>query len=128
MALIDALRSGVATANKVTRNGRMQAVVMYQRKVSNGGYGPAYAAAVPLHAIVDFKRAQVRTADGTLTATRSILTLLDVAEVSAATAGQGIGNDDIFTLPDGDTGPILDLGGFVDPGTGHPLATDVMLG
>lgn len=126
MSILTALRSGVAIANKVTKP--LQSVVMYARKTSDGGFGPVYAAAVPLHAIVDYKTAQVRMKDGTLTATRSVVTLLDINEVVAATAGLGIDNDDIFTLPDGDTGPILDISGFVDAGTGHPIATEVLLG
>lgn len=126
MSLLDTLRGGVKLANKITRP--LQATVMYARKTSGGGYGPVYANAVPLHAIVDFKAVQVRTQDGTLTATRAVITLLDINEVVAATAGNGIGNDDIFTLPDGDTGPILDIAGFIDAGTGHPIATEIMMG
>ncbi|MES2360044.1 MAG: hypothetical protein V4529_17015 [Gemmatimonadota bacterium] len=126
MSLLDVLRGGVAIANKVTRP--LQATVMYQRKTTADGYGPTLAAAVPLHASVDYKKVQVRTQDGTLSTTRSIVTLLDIAEVVAATAGLGIGTEDRFTMPDGSSGPILDLGGFIDAGTGHPIATEVMLG
>ena len=128
MSLLTALRKGVAVANKVTRKGKLQAVVGYQRMTGEDGYGPTLAARVDLHAIVDFRTTQVRTKDGTLTATRAILTLLDINEVIAATGGEGIGNDDVFILPDGDTGPILDIGGFVDAGTGHPIATEVRMG
>lgn len=126
MGLLNIVRLIPKIANKVTRD--LQPVVMYARKTSNGAYGPVFAAAIPLHAIVDYKTTQVRTKDGTLTATRSVLTLLDINEVVAATSGLGIDNDDVFTLPDGDTGPILDIDGFVDAGTGHPIATTVMLG
>lgn len=126
MSLLTVLRSGVAIADKVTKP--LQATVSYQRELMAGGYGPTYAAAVDLHAIVDFRGVTVRTRGGELTATRATVTLLDIAEVVAATAGAGIGNNDIFTLPDGDTGPILDLSGFIDAGTGNPIATTVLLG
>jgi hypothetical protein len=128
VSILNALRAGVKTANKVTRNGKMQAVVMYSRETGQDAYGPTFAAAVPLHALVDFKAKQVRTASGELTATRAVLTLLDTAEIIAATGGNGIGNNDVFVLPDGDTGPTLDISGFVDAGTGHPVATEVMMG
>lgn len=128
MALIDALRGGVEVANKITRSGGMQCIVQYERELALGPTGPSWAPAVPLHALVDFKIAQVRTKEGVLTATRSIVTLLDIAEIVAATNGEGIGNNDKFTFPDGDTGPLLDISGFVDAGTGHPIATTVMIG
>lgn len=126
MSLLDVVRAGVKVANKVTRP--LQAVVMYAREIGEDSYGAVFAPPVPLHAIVDFKARMVRTKDGTLTATRATITLLDIDEVVAATAGEGIGNNDMFTLPDGDTGPTLDLDGFVDAGTGHPIATTVMQG
>lgn len=126
MSILNALRAGVKVANKVTRP--LQATVTYVRETGTGPYGPTYAAPVQLHAIVDFKAVMVRTVSGELTATRAIITLLDIAEVVAATGGNGIGNNDVFTLPDGDTGPTLDISGFVDAGTGHPVATEVMMG
>jgi hypothetical protein len=127
MSLLDVLRAGVAIADKITKP--MQAVVMYERELSADGWGTGtFAAPTPLRALVDFKAVQVRTKDGVLSVTRSTITLLDITEVVAATNGQGIGNNDRFTFPDGDTGPTLDIGGFVDAGTGHPIATTVMIG
>ncbi len=127
MSLLDVLRSGVAIADKITKPLQSPSV-MFARMTGRDGYGPTYAAPVALHAIVDYKAVQVRTKDGVLSVTRATITLLDIAEIVAATGGDGIGNDDVFTLPDGDTGPTLDIGGFVDAGTGHPIATTVMLG
>lgn len=129
MSILDSLRFGVELANKITRKGKIQATVMYEREISADPYGTKiYVAAMPLHAIVDFTAHQVRTREGTVTVTRATIDLLDIKEVVAATDGEGIGNDDRFTLPDGDTGPILDIRGFVDAGTTHPIATTVMLG
>jgi len=127
MSLLDVLRSGVEIANRVTRP--IQATVMYKRETGTDEYGAkTYATAVPLHAIVDFQAKQVRTREGVLTVTRATITLLDIAEIVAATNGQGIDNDDQFIFPDGDSGPTLDIGGFVDAGTGNPIATTVMIG
>lgn len=128
MSLLDAIRAGVKVADSVTKP--LQATVKYEREIKrNDGYGDLkYRPPVQLRAIVDFARKQVRTQAGVLTVTRATIDLLDIAAVVAATDGQGIGNNDRFTLPDGDTGPILDISGFIDAGTGHPIATTVMLG
>lgn len=127
VSLLTVLRSGVAIADKVTRP--LQCLVTYEREIGADAYGSrVFAAPVPLHALVDFKATMVRTKDGILTATRSTVTLLNINEIVAATAGQGIGNNDRITYPDGDTGPLLDIGGFVDAGTGHPIATTLMIG
>ena len=128
MGLLDVVRSGVKIADQVTKD--LQATVTYYRAVPDTtGYGGiTHPSGVPLRAIVDFARKQVRTREGVLTVTRATIDLLDVAAVRAATGGEGIGNDDKFVLPDGDTGPILDISGFIDSGTGNPVATTVMLG
>lgn len=127
MSLLNVVRSAVAVADKVTRP--LQATVTYQRKTGSDNYGTdTYAAAVSLHAIIDYKARQARTPEGELTVSRAVITLLDIDEVVAATGGQGINNDDKFTLPDGDTGPILDISGFIDASTGNPVATEVLLG
>lgn len=128
MGLLDALRAGVKVADKVTKD--LQSAVTYQRAVADpSGYGSfMYPTSVTLRAIVDYTAKQVRTSGGILTVTRATIDLLDIDAVVKATGGEGIGNDDRFILPDGDTGPILDLAGFIDAGTGHPIATTVMLG
>ena len=128
MGLLEVLRAGVKIADSVTKP--LQAEVTYSRAVADpSGYGAfTYPTSVKLRAIVDFARKQVRTREGILTVTRATIDLLDVAAVVAATGGEGIGNDDRFVLPDGDSGPILDISGFIDAGTGQPIATTVMLG
>src|ERR1017187_1579795 len=127
MSLLTALRAGVAVADQVTRP--LQCLVSYSRYLSADAYGKRkFAATVKLHALVEFVGVQVRTKEGVLTVTRSTITLLNIAEVVAATAGNGISNEDVFVMPDGDTGPLLDISGFVDAGTGHPIATTVKIG
>lgn len=127
MGLLQTLRAGIAVADKITKP--LQATVTYERATGNDGYGKTtFANGVPLKAIVDFARKQVRTTSGELSVTRATIDLLDINAVVKATGGEGIGNDDRFTLPDGDSGPILDISGFIDAGTGHPIATTVMLG
>lgn len=128
MSLLDVLRTGVKVADQVTKP--LQASVTYERrKVRPDGYGTQdYHPAVALRAIVDWKQKQLRTPAGVLSVSRAYVMFLDISALNAATVGQGIGDHDRITLPDGTTGPILDMAGFVDAGTGKPLATEVWLG
>lgn len=132
MSLLDALRAGVVVANKVTKS--LQPQVEYHRYVGQTGTGtrtydpPIGVRTTLLDAIVDWKSHSLRTVTGELTVSRASILLLDVDQVVAATGGAGIDDNDIFFLPDGTTGPILDMGGFIDKGTGHPLATEIYLG
>lgn len=127
MSLLDVLRSGVKIADNVTKP--LQPRVSYRRYLSEDGYGTKqYGPVVFLNAIVDWKQKQVRTKEGTLSVTRASVLFLNIKDVVDATSGQGIGEDDEIVLPDGTTGPILDMSGFIDAGTGHPLATEVFLG
>lgn len=128
MSILTALRAGIKVADKIVKP--LEPTVQYERMTSmdTNGKRTFGNGAVPLRAIVDFKRVQVRGRDGQVTMTRSTLELLDINAVVAATGGLGISVNDKFTLPDGTSGPTLDVGGFVDAGTGHPIATTVMLG
>lgn len=127
MSLLQAIRSAVAVADQVTKP--LQATVSYRRRTGQDAFGkPTYATAVDLRAIVDWKATQRRTSTGILTVSRAVITFLDVSALSAATGGAGIDDNDKITLPDGTTGPVLDLGGFIDPGTGVPIAVEVFMG
>lgn len=127
MSLLNVVRSAVAVANKVTKP--LQPKVTYRRFTSGDGEGTkAHGSAVLLDAIVDWTQKSLRTSSGELTVSRASVSLLDIKQVVAATNGEGIGDNDIFILPDGTTGPILDMKGFIDAGTGHPIATEVFLG
>lgn len=128
MSLLDTLRSGIKIADNVTKP--LQGIVTYQRSVTTAdGYNePSYPTSAPLHAIIDMTSVPVRNMSGIVVMAKATLTLLNVAEVAAATGGLGIGANDVFILPNGTTGPILNTGGFVDAGTGNPVATEVYLG
>lgn len=127
MSLLNVIRDAVKVVDSVTKP--IQATVSYQRRTGQDAFGaPTYAAAVNLRAIIDWKATQRRTSTGILTVSRAVIAFLDVAALSAATGGAGIDDSDLLVLPDGTTGPILDLGGFIDPGTGIPIATEAYLG
>ena len=127
MSLLDVVRSAVKIADNVTKP--LQPTVSFERFLAEDGTGTqSYAAAVSLRAIVDWKQAHVRTASGQLSVSRAMVMFLDIAALVAATGGAGIDDNDRITLPDGTTGPILATSGFVDAGTGIPVATEVFLG
>lgn len=127
MSLLDVLRTGVAIANSVTKD--IQATVSYKRMTSKDYMGkPSYGTPVSLRAIVEQKQQQIRTGTGVLNVARSSVLFLDINALMTATSGNGIDDEDVITLPDGTTGPILAYDGFVDAGTGKLLATQVYLG
>lgn len=132
MSLLNVVQSGIKVADKVTKP--LQSTVSYRRFISADSEGaqtfkpPVNVPALPLKAIVEWKKVQLRTASGIVSATRPTILFLDVAALVSATSGEGIGDEDSITLPDGTTGPISNLGGFIDAGTGKPLATTVVLG
>lgn len=114
--------------NSETRS--LQTAVSYVRVTARDEYGAptTYAAATSLHAVVDFVNAPVRNREGVTVMARATLTMLDVDEVVAATNNEGVDTDDEFTLPDGSTGKVLSIGGFMDPGTFGPIPLTVYLG
>lgn len=127
MGLLDVVRSGVKIADALTKS--MQTTVTYRRYSSSDQYGKKQLlAATPLRALVENKLRRVPSQSGVITDSTITITLLDVNAISAATGGAGIGVNDEIVLPNGSTNPILNVGGFVDAGTGQPIATEVYLG
>lgn len=126
MSLLDVIRSAVKIADNVTKP--LQATVQFSRCTSTNAYGePVYAAPVPLRAIVEWKLQNVYTEAGVLTSSRMSVMFLDVAALASATAGAGVKTKDKIVLPAGETGPIISLDGFLDAGTGQPVATQAFL-
>jgi hypothetical protein len=130
VSLLSALRAGVKVANKVTKSGKLQTTVVFRRTTTLNADGPSNpGSGFKLGAIAEAKTVQVRTPSGIEQATRVELLFLDVAAVVEATNGLGFIKDtDSITMPDGTTNAIMSTGGFVDAGTGHPIATEVVLG
>jgi hypothetical protein len=132
MSLLDVLRSGVLIADSVTKP--LQPEVGFRHFVSVDGEGaktfnpPLTAPPATIQAIVDWKQKHLRTSEGELTVSRASVMFLNVEEVKRVTNNQGVSDEDIIILPDGTTGPIIDMGGFIDAGTGQPFATEVFLG
>jgi hypothetical protein len=127
MSLLHSVRGAIAIADKVTQP--LQATVTFAKYAGADEYGnPVYGPPVQLPAIVDWKQKQLRTQGGILSVSRASVMFVDIGELMAATGGEGVDDMDSITLPDGTTGPILDMAGFVDAGTGLPMTTEVFLG
>jgi len=119
MGLASVVRGAVATANRVTKD--LQSTVSHQSAMSTPSSKGviAYGAAVSRRALVDWKQKVMRTSNGQEVTTRASVTFLEPVAVTLL---------DVIILPDGTTGPILDVGGFVDASTGRPYLMEVWLG
>lgn len=127
MSLLDVLRSGIAIADGITKP--LQSTVTYRRWLSTDDYGTSvYATAVDLVAVVDASQSLIGTPLGEMAVAKSTLTFINIADVVAATEGAGFTEQDEFVLPDGTTGPVVSLSGFMDAGTGRRIYTEVRLG
>lgn len=132
MGLLNIIRSGVKTADKITKG--LQPYFLYRQYLTQDGSGdptynpPIESPAVEIKAIIEEKQEIVRTASGNLSQSKTHITVLDTGKLIAATGGIGIKESDSITLQNGEIGIILSIGGFIDSGTGIPVATEIYLG
>jgi hypothetical protein len=80
---------------------------------------PTYSSAVTYSCVLEQKTRLVRTPGGQEVMSKHLLTFVQPVEV---------GPKDRITLPDGSTGPILDVNGVMDSETERPFCTEVLLG
>ena len=134
MALRDLIVNGVKLLDSVTNNGKLQTTVQYRRGTGTDFEGtvtfdpPVDQPAIPLRAVVEWVRRQVKTPEGVLDTTSPLVTILDLAGLTAASGGVGLTTSDSIVLPDGTTGPLNSLRGFLDPVTGQPFSTEARIG
>lgn len=111
----------VGIANNVTKNLGLQASVLHQFCPTESGAGSRnLGAPVARDAIVVLKQQMVKNPDGQMVMAQARITLLDpTVQVTLL---------DKFTLPDGTSGPVLAIEGFVSQGADRPALTQVWLG
>ena len=128
MALDSLIRRGVATANRLMAS--LQPNVTFEAWTGEDAYGAVtFATGVPTPALVEQKQRLHRTASGREVVTKAKITILrPIAPNGATGRTEPIDSRDRFTLPDGSTGPIVDVEGFVDRGTGRPYFAEIFLG
>ena len=128
MGLDSVVRSVVATANSVTAS--LQATVQHAAWTGNQQDGTdSFATAVPLQALVEFKQRLRRLPTGREVLQQAELTFIGPVTANGASGRrEPIDPRDQITLPNGYTGPILDVQGLVDPSTSAPYLVQVVLG
>lgn len=131
MALVDTLRSGVATARAITLSFHVNVTI--QQWIGQNSFGKAeYADTLTLKALVEQKSKSFKTRDGQEAVSKSYIAILEPITPATPTGDNTrenpIDERDVITLPDGTTGPILDVTGFLDGGTGVPFFSEIYLG
>lgn len=129
MALVDILRSGINIANNVTAS--IQGSVTLEQWTGQDGYGaPTYASSVAVDAIIDLTRKTRPTASGQLVTVVATVTCLESISPNGASGRQEpIDPRDRITLPNGATGPIVNVPDAVlDPLTNRPFFNVIYLG
>lgn len=134
MSLASLVRNMVAVANDVTRD--LQMPVTHLAWIGEDGYGdPTYDVATlgadggPLMAVVEQALQQHRLPTGQAVETKAHLVFVQPVPPNGTSGRQEpFDTRDSITLPDGTTGPIVDIKGPYDPGTGRPFITEVWLG
>lgn len=133
MGLDSLVRNAVATANRLTA--ALQVTVTHEAWTGKDSYNkPTYASGKDRQCILEWtsdtgRPALVKTASGEEKVVRAKLTfVVPIAANGADDRQEPVDPRDIFTLPDGTTGPILNIGGVVDPSTSAPYALEVSIG
>jgi hypothetical protein len=128
MGFDDLVRDGIALAKTLTAD--LQDNITLQRWTGTDGYNkPTYADPVTHEVLIEHKMRQHRLPTGEIVQTRAKVTWLHpLTAHGAAKRKEPIDPRDKITLPDGRTGPILDVQGLVDPATGYPYMPEVYLG
>lgn len=107
--------------------------VIHKAITGQDGRGkPTYATPVTRRALVIQQRKQVYAGEGKSVWTRAyvgfLFTVPDTAAVAPFVRNNPIDPNDIITLPDGTTGPIVLSGGLLDGETQKTLYNEVYLG
>lgn len=121
MGLGSIVRSARAIAKSVVGgNNGLTVDVTVEPFSSYDGYGkPSYSSGTDYEAVVEQISRLIRTPGGQEVMAKHRITFLEAVAISAK---------DRITLPDGTTGPILDVEGVVDAETDAPFVTGVLLG
>jgi hypothetical protein len=132
------IRNGIAIINRTTVS--LQVPVVHKAWIGQTGFGETvFSQPVTRLAIVDQSAKPHFTPGGQMILTKATITFLAPIppQTEDGTAPDGTPSDrvepidsrDVFILPDGTTGPVVDVsGGLIDAGTNAPYFSKVTLG
>jgi len=130
MSLADVIATALNTADNLLENEEILEPVTIERWTGQDVEGDeTYAAAITPPAIVELKQELRKTDTGQEVMSKTKLTFIrPIADQGTAGRREPIDPRDKITLPDGTTGPIVDIGGLISGGTGKPYMLEVWLG
>lgn len=128
MALNDIVRSGIATANRITAS--LQDFVTVEQWTGFTGFGvPTYGPAKSIKALVEKKNRQWTNAGGDIVISNTKVTFLQpLSDNGAAGRREPLDPRDRITLPGGIYGAVLSVEGLNDPKTSREYMFEVFLG
>ena len=128
MSLAEIVRSGVAMAREVSDS--LLVEVKHQAWIGLTSFGaPNYADPVTRRAVVEMKQRRVQMENGEVAVSRTQVTFIEPLPANgAANRREPLDLRDVITLPDGTSGPILDISGVFDPETNAPYMLQIFLG
>jgi hypothetical protein len=129
MGLDETIRLGVATARAITLD--LHGTVVWKRWTGQDGFGAPTPPAAPVNvrALIERKNKMMVLSDGRQILVKTKITILEPLTAQGSPGRrEPVDERDTFVLPDGITGPIVDIVGFVDGGTGNPYLHEIYLG
>jgi hypothetical protein len=124
------IRNGVALAKSMTSSLQVTVTVNHWR--GQDSYGRPTIVTQTYQALVERNARNIKMRDGQEVTAKSYILFLEPIAATTPLTGQTrenpIDERDQIILPDGQTGPILAVNGFMDGGTGAPYYTEVYLG
>jgi len=129
MALDTIIRNAVSTIDGITKS--VQTTIVLTRWKSQSFSGEAeYAAPITLKAIVDYKQEQRQSPSGQTRVSKAYIIITSPLSPlgSSPNRSEPLDERDIVTLPNMNTGPILETAGIVDSKTGLPYMHEIWLG
>lgn len=131
MGIADSVRTQLAAVHAQTSGlGGLQIDVVHEPWIGKDGrVGPIFDTGITRTALVQYRRPQQLRDDGQRIAARVILSFLAPVDPNGADGRrEPIDPRDRITLPDGTTGPIVDVQSMPAPDTNQPFLIVVYLG
>src|SRR5688572_2046525 len=132
MALRDIIAKGVATINTITKD--LQGSVSHYPWIAQNAFGSTqhqspFGQPITRTAIIEQQGRWRQMPNGNMVFTYAHLIFLEPFEhINAPNRKNPIDPRDRLILPDGTTGPIVDVDGLYNPGTNSPYFCEVWLG